>query len=238
MAEAFVLLCSPEFHQQVLTVMSVPVSSFNALEPSFPSRPAGSVPLVLRMPAKIAMAVAIGTALGLGATAWLLDRRIDIAAAHVGPWAAWPKAGTPDMDPYARAIYAQTGQIALVSAEGLLLEADTDESGTPLTGRCSYTIAGGLMAARFWTLSVATSAGTPIDNPASRSVFTSSDVLRRSDGTFSIEASSSARPGNWLPLSAEDRLTLALRLYDSPLGNTLAQLDRTALPSIRKVACQ
>lgn len=218
--------------------MRVPASSIDILEPSAPSRHAGSVPLVLRTSAKIAIAVVIGTALGLGATAWVLDRRIDVAATHVGPWVAWPKAGTPDMDPYARAIYAQSGQIALASAEGLLLVADTDESGAPLTGRCSYTIAGGSMAARFWTLSVATRAGNPIDNPASRSVFTSSDVLRRSDGTFSIEASSAVRPGNWLPLSGEDRLSVSLRLYDSPLGNTLAQLDRTALPSIRKVACR
>lgn len=217
--------------------MRVPVSSFDVLEPSAPSRPAKSLPLVLKMSAKVALAVVVGTALGFAATVWILDRRIDIAAAHVGPWAVWPKAGTTDMDPYARAIYAQTGQIALPSAEGLLLVADTDETGAPLTGRCSYRIAGGVMAARFWTLGVATWAGNPIDNPASRFVFTSADVLRRSDGTFSIEASASVRPGNWLPLSGEDRLTVSLRLYDSPLGNTLAQLDRTSLPSIRKTAC-
>lgn len=186
---------------------------------------------------KVALALLVGTMLGLGTTAWLLERKIDIAAVRVGPWVVWPRSGTPEIDPYARAIYAQSGQIALASAEGVLLLADTDDAGTPLTGGCSYRITGELPPARFWTLSVATSAGLPIDNAAGRYAFTSAEVLRRSNGSFAINAASSVRPGNWLPLSGPDRFTLALRLYDSSLGNTSAQLERSAVPSIWKEDC-
>ena len=217
--------------------MRVPVLPLDLLMSAVPSRPAKPTAFALPAPLKVALGLLIGTILGLGTTAWLVDRQIDFAAVRVGPWVVWPKSGTSNIDPYARAIYAQSGQIALASVEGVLLLADTDDAGAPLTGRCNYRITGEPPPARFWTLGVTTTAGTPIDNAAGRYAFTSAEVLRRSNGSLTVEAAPSVRPGNWLPVSGADRFVLSLRLYDSPLGSGSVQPARSAVPSIQKEDC-
>lgn len=222
---------------KALSSMRAPVVPLGFVPSSATARPAASPALAQRTLLKIAAVVMIGLVLGLSTTAWVLRHRIDIAARQAGPWTLWPKSGTPDIDPYARAIYAQSGQIALASAEGILLSADIDDSGARLTGRCTYQISGEVPPARFWTISAMTEAGTAIDNPAARYGFTSADVLRRSNGSFVIEAAPSVRPGNWLPLGT-DRFRLLLRLYDAAPGSVLSHLDVSAVPSIKRESCR
>ena len=188
-------------------------------------------------PALILIALLAGTALGLGTTDWMLGRQIDIAAIHAGPWTAWPKVGTSEMDPYARAILARTGQIPLAQSEGVLLTASLDDEGRPLIGTCSYSISGATPPAHPWTLSVTTPAGLTADNAAARSGFTSSEVLRRADGSFVVDVGPTARPGNWLPVADDSRFTVALRLYDSQFGVSATGFDRAALPSITRQGC-
>ena len=216
--------------------MPRPIAPLDLMAPAAPQRPARPGTSI-QTSAKAAAALLVGGLLGLGTSAWLLEHRIDIAAVRAGPWVIWPKAGTVDIDPYARAIYAQSGQIAMTSAEGVLLTAEMDDSGVPLSGNCSYQVTGGLPPARFWSLGATTPAGLAVENPAGRNAFTSAEVLRRDDGNFAIEVAPSVRPGNWLPVPAKDRFVLALHLYDSPLGYTSAQLERSAVPAIHKEVC-
>ena len=69
--------------------------------------------------------------LGLG-SAWLTVRSPSpIDAISIGPWQAWPRAGTDEADPYSRARAARTGEVPLGSGEGLSLLARTDSSGQP-----------------------------------------------------------------------------------------------------------
>src|SRR5688572_23413496 len=67
--------------------------------------------------------VGLGISLGLGLwSAWLAVRSPSpIDAITLGPWQAWPNAGTKDVDPYSRARLARTGEIPLGSGEGLTL---------------------------------------------------------------------------------------------------------------------
>ena len=216
--------------------MRVPVLPLDLMPRDAPSESA-MVSLPLLGPLKVALVLLAGIVLGLATTAWLLERRIDIVAVHAGPWAAWPRVGTPDIDPYARAIYAQSGQVALAASEGVLLVAGEDDDGNPLLGTCTYRVTGSLPPSQTWTLEVAAPDGMPIDNPAGRYAFTSSELLRHVDGSFVVDVAPMARPGNWLPVNHGARFVLALRLYNSQFGATTATFDKKALPSIAAGGC-
>ena len=185
---------------------------------------------------KVLLALALGTALGLGATALVVERRIDPAAVRVGPWVLWPKAGTTAIDPYARAVFARSGQVPVAAAEGLLFLATADRTGAALSGRCSYRITGRTVAARLWSLSVTIGDGRIPDTAIGRAGFTSAEVLRSSEGGFVIEAAATARAGNWLPVPVGS-FGLALHLYETPLESAAAELDKGGLPSIEPEGC-
>ena len=51
----------------------------------------------------------------------------------IGAWTAWPKNGTPGIDPYARAIVARTGELPVGSGDGVAFYAFTDDRGSPST---------------------------------------------------------------------------------------------------------
>ncbi len=186
---------------------------------------------------KVALMLLCGTALGLGATAFTLDRHIDPGAVKVGPWVTWIKVGTSDIDPYAKAVNALTGAIALAAAEGLSFLAAADDTGAALSTRCHYRVAGSSLSARYWTLAATTPAGRVMDNAAGRSGFSSIETLRRDDGSFVIDISRSARPGNWLPISGEGRFVLTLRLYDSPLTSVAGDIHKATLPTLTPSGC-
>jgi hypothetical protein len=185
---------------------------------------------------KFALTLALGAAIGLGVTYAALRRGHGFGLIHAGPWTGAPRAGAIDADPYARAVTAQTGEVPLGAAEGLMFVARTDDAGAPLDGRCSYRVAGPIPTSRYWTLTTDTPAGFLIDNPAHRYGFTSQEIVRDSNGGFAIIVSPSASPGNWLPIGAAGRFVLVLRLYDTPLG-TASTLDAKAMPSIAREAC-
>src|SRR5881394_3217711 len=48
-------------------------------------------------------AFAVAAAFGLGLTQFALTRGTAFGAITIGAWTAWPKTGTADIDPYARA---------------------------------------------------------------------------------------------------------------------------------------
>ncbi|PWB94922.1 DUF1214 domain-containing protein [Methylosinus sporium] len=176
-----------------------------------------------------------GLLLGFAITAVSLGLGRGFGAVHVGPWTAWPRHGGSDIDPYARAVLARSGEAPLGHGQGLAFFADTDSNGAPLDGRCDYRLSDSTPTARFWTLGATSAAGRLIDNPAGRHAFTSSEILRREGGAFAIEIGPQARPGNWLPV-AKEPFTLVLRLYDTPLDIESAP-DPATFPKIVKLHC-
>ncbi|MBV9244924.1 MAG: DUF1214 domain-containing protein [Methylobacteriaceae bacterium] len=186
---------------------------------------------------KLALTLAVGAALGLGATVLATRDGFGFGAVRAGPWIAWPHIGSSNVDPYARAALSRTGQIPLGLAEGLTFLARTDDAGNPLFGNCTYRIGDPMPPGRYWTLTANTPAGFLIDNPAKHYGFTSQEIVRSADGKFEIVVGRSARPGNWLPMGDVAQFTLVLRIYDTPLSATAATLDRNAMPAITRDAC-
>ena len=200
-----------------------------------PVQPATVGPSGVAFAAMALGALAFGTALGLCTTAYVLDQRFDPAAVRSGSWVVWPRAGTAAIDPYARAIMAQTGEVPVVAAEGVLLIADRDQSGRSLSGECEYRVTGRLLPARLWSLSVTSPDGQPVAGPTGRLGFTSSGLLRDGDGGFTVRLSRSARAGNWLPVP-ESSFRLALHLYDAVLASGGA--PEKPLPSVERIGCR
>lgn len=177
-----------------------------------------------------------GLALGLLATIVSLNSGYGFNALRAGPWTAWPSVGGSDIDPYARAVVARSGEAPLGRDQGLAFVATNDSNGAPLDGACEYSIVDPAPAARFWTLSLATPDGALIDNPAGRYGFSSVDVLRREGGAFEIAIARSARPGNWLSPGTARDFVVVLRLYDTPL-DVDARPDPDSFPKIVKLTC-
>lgn len=184
----------------------------------------------------LAIAVVIAVAVGVSG-AWLaVERGRLFGAVNVGDWTAWPREGSTDADPYSLAMLARTGEVPLGAGEGLSFTAENDADGAPLSGRCTYAVAGETPAARMWTLTAYDSRGRLMVNVARRPGFHSREIVRNADGTFVIRVASSVQSGNWLPIAPVDTFRLVLRLYDTPL-TTGSQIADLVMPAIRKVSC-
>ena len=178
-----------------------------------------------------------GLGLGLCTTALTLDRAWDPGRQTIGAWSREAPVESAANDPYRRALLAETGEVALAVNEGLLFQAQRDDSGFRLLRSCSYTVTGPMSKARFWTLTAIDQDGHVIDNPAQRYDFTSSNVVRDLSGEFTIAVGPEARPGNWLPTPGRGPLTLDLRLYDTPLGDREGGPATAVMPSILRQSC-
>lgn len=190
----------------------------------------------MRLLIDLLIALAIAAVLGFGSVLLVLDRDSLFGAVKRGEWTAWPDSGSPDADPYSEAILARSGEVPLGSGEGLAFVADRDARGDRLLARCLYRVDGQTPLARLWTLTVYDGNGQLMDNPVHRTSFTSREILRREDGSFSIALASEAQPGNWLPVAGQGDLRLVLRLYDTPL--TSSDIGDATLPTIDRGECR
>ncbi len=139
-------------------------------------------------------------------------------ALTLGSWVAWPYNGTQDIDPYAHAAIARSGELPIGSGDGVAFFARNDDTGVPLDGRCETIISGVTPGARYWTVTLYDAEGQLVANSANRYGFTSQEIVRNADGSFDIIIGPRPRPGNWLPSGASGRYLLLIRLYDTPVG--------------------
>jgi len=157
-------------------------------------------------------ALAVAAIVGLGATWLALTRGVAFGAVPIGSWTAWPKTGTRDIDPYARATIARSGELPIGSGDGVAFVARRDASGRPLDGRCDALVSGITPQARFWTLTLYDPLGRLVGNAIDRQGFTSQEIVRHGDGSFDIVVAPRSRPGNWLPTNGVERYVLVMRL--------------------------
>jgi hypothetical protein len=179
-----------------------------------------------------------GLALGLLLTLRTLDAGLGFGALKIGPWTAWPKNGTVDIDPYSHARLARSGEMPLGTAEGLSFIARTDSAGELFRPNCDYQLQGPAPTARYWTLTLLSPAGLLIDNKAQRYGFTSSEILRDANDDFTIVIAPQARPGNWLPTGGAGKYLLLFQLYDTALGAAAATIDAGTMPRLVKGQCR
>jgi hypothetical protein len=183
------------------------------------------------------IAFAIAAALGLAATFAVVTRGAPFGAITIGVWSASPRAGTEDIDPYARAAIARSGELPTGSGDGLAFTARADDAGRPLDGRCEVVLNGTTPPARYWTITIYDAQGQLIANSIARQGFTSQEIVRGGAGTFEIVVGPRPRSGNWLPTSGTERYILVLRLYDTPVGVTTRNAREAQMPTIVQRAC-
>ncbi len=182
-------------------------------------------------------ALSVAALVGLGLTYMALSRDAAFGSLTIGSWTAWPKTGTAEADPYARASIARTGRLPIALGDGVSFTARTDDDGKPLDGRCDVVVSGITPAARFWTLTLYNSAGELAANSVGRHGFTSQEIVRRADGSFEIVVAPRANPGNWLPTGGIERYTLLLRLYDTAVGISTKASREVPMPAVATRSC-
>jgi len=183
------------------------------------------------------LALALATAVGLGLTWMTATRGTDLGTLSIGAWTARPRTGTPEVDPYARATIARSGELPVGTGDGVAFTATTDDNRKPLDGRCDVVVSGVTPPARFWTLTLYDSKGRLVPNGLQRYGFSSQEVVRGVDGAFEIRIASRSRAGNWLPTAALERYVLMLRLYDTPVGVATRTQRDAPMPAIATVGC-
>jgi hypothetical protein len=154
----------------------------------------------------------------------------------LGAWQAWPNSGTADADPYSRARQARIGEIPLGSGEGLMLLAQTDDSGAPLLATCNYRVAGQTPPARLWTIALEDLNGEIVQGPNGTAAMSSDTLLRTADGSFEIALSEQPQTGNWISAHDVDRFRVVIRLYDTT-ARTGTELTTLFMPRIIRDQC-
>lgn len=176
---------------------------------------------------------------GIGSAWFVLQGELKFQKVTIGQWDIWPRAADPTADPYTQAYLARLGRTWMSVTEGLAFFSNKDSNGDLYAGNCDYKLSGVIPRGRLWTLSYLevtrsrTGSDVPFNNP---SYITSDDVIWRENDLLEINISKTAQPGNWLPLQSENRFTIVLRIYDTPL--TSGALDAAIkTPVIERIRC-
>jgi len=179
----------------------------------------------------------IAAAIGLGATWFTLTHGMAFGSLAIGGWTSWPKTGSVDIDPYARAIIARSGELPTGLGDGVAFYAQADDAGAKFDGRCTVTISGLTPPARYWTVTLYDPEGRLVANAIDRHGFTSEEIVRDADGRFVITIAPLARPGNWLPTGGIEKFVLLWRLYDTPIGVATRTTKEGPMPAIARKGC-
>jgi hypothetical protein len=179
----------------------------------------------------------IAAAVGLGATWLTLTRGVAFGSLTIGAWTAWPRSGSVDIDPYARANIARTGELPTGMGDGVAFYAKSDDARDSFDGRCTFTVSGMTPAARYWTITLYDPDGKLVANTIDRHSFTSDEIVRGGDGSFAITVAPLARPGNWLPTGGVEKFVLVLRLYDTPIGVSTGTAKEGPMPAVVRKGC-
>ena len=191
----------------------------------------------MRLLLGLLFAFTVATVVGLGATWFAVTEGTAFGAISIGAWTAWPRTGTADIDPYARAAVARNGELPIGSGDGVAFFASTDDRRRPLDGRCDIILSGTTPQARYWTVTLYDLEGQLVANSLERQGFTSQEVVRNADGSFVIVVAPRARPGNWLPTGGVERYVLVFRLYDTPVGVATRASREAPMPSVAVERC-
>ncbi len=190
------------------------------------------------MRAFVEMLAVIVISLGLGGfLAWASLQNNGLGTLQIGVWTSWPSEGSVDADPYSKARVAAIGDVPLGAAEGIAFHAQLDNDGKPLKRECLYRLDGQTPPARFWTLTAHELNGNVVNSTAGLpSAIYSRNLLRLSNGSFSIFAGPQSTTENWLEIVGSGEFKFVLRLYDSPITSGTGIVD-TQMPSILLVRC-
>jgi hypothetical protein len=182
------------------------------------------------------VAIAAGLVLG-GASAWAtLTFGISSFSSHYGAWSLNRAAGSTAAGPYARAIIARYGLLALSSREALYFNLDRDEHGQPLSESCIYDLTGNALATRWWSVTLYARDNYLARNDDHAASVDATRINASDDGVWRARVSSvQGDSANWLSSrNARRGFSLTLRVYN-PQRDFAPSED--SLPKLTTVSC-
>jgi hypothetical protein len=153
-----------------------------------------------------------------------------------GPWSTNTDNGTKDASALSRARVALFGLLALPAKEAMYFTARVDSEGAPLRGNCTYRVSGGVMDARWWSITLYKGEGWLVKNEANRWSVAGDAPQRDAQGNWSFTVSPVKSEGEWLPTGDAPQFDLTLRTYH-PQGALLNDPAKATLPTIKKESC-
>lgn len=181
--------------------------------------------------------VLAGLAVGAGVAIWQIRSSGMGADITIAPWVTGRDIGTENTDLQTRAVVALRGLLALPKEEARYFTTRTDSAGEPLSGKCSYTVAGGPMEARWWSITLYDPEGWLIVNRWNRHSVGSAAVTPDASGNWSFTVSPGEQEGNWIPTATDGEFDLTLRTY-RPRGGLASDPGSARLPTITRGECR
>ena len=191
----------------------------------------------IRPAAGWALLVLAALATGVLAIKPVMRTLMERSAIHDGPWRTTLTAGASNANFYERAAIAIAGLYALGKQETIYYTAFTDSDGKPLDGRCTYTLIGRALPARWWSFTMYGEDNYLVPNAANVYSVHAGNASFVPGGGFLIVAGGPARPRNWLPAPPHGGFSITARLYN-PEADILADLAKVDLPGITQQGCE
>jgi hypothetical protein len=178
-----------------------------------------------------------GLALGAGFAVWRVQAGAFGSTVTIGPWTTGGDYGTAAASAYTRAVVARRGLLALPAREARYYNANVDDAGRPLDGRCHYRVSGGDPGGAWWSLTLYDADGFLVGNPAGVHSIPGGAVPAAQRGGWMIHVAPARQAGLWLPTGGIEHFELTLRVYLPPTqGRT--NLPRERMPRIERIACR
>lgn len=192
---------------------------------------------IMRKVLKILLSILVAIILGIGSA--FIGIRVIARGSAVknGAWLTNLAVGSKEAGIYTRAAVAIAGLFALNQEETIYYRADSDDSGQPLHSGCDYRIDGRDIDTRWWSITVYGSDNFLIPNDKNRYAYNGRNVVRKTDGSYTIRLSSTPKEGNWLPTGNQDNFSLSLRLYN-PAPVVYENPGTIRLPRITREECK
>lgn len=182
------------------------------------------------------VAIIIGMACGLSLAIGQMRHRGLGDDIQNGPWTTARDVGTATTDARTRAVVALRGLLALPTSEARYFTAAVDSSGHPLSGKCSYLLSGGLIEARWWSVTLYDEGGWLIVNRWNKHSVGSAVIPPERQGNWRIAISPDPQDGPWIPTASDKRFELTLRAY-RPRGLIARDPGHARLPTIMREEC-
>ena len=185
---------------------------------------------------RFSIAILLGLSLGIGG-AWAKIRQgFSQGAIANGVWRTSLNYGTKETDAFTRASVAVRGLLALPSTETVYWSATADSDGNALNGSCTYALSGGVLDARWWSVTYYDKLGYLVANPANIWSFSGASVTPQEKDGWHVTISPVKGDGHWLPSAKGQGFDLTLRMYN-PGDGFRAAPEKAALPMLKKGDC-
>ena len=184
------------------------------------------------------LAVGGGVALGLASAAVALMVAPRLGMVERGGWVGHPMAGSSQASPYARALIARIGLLAMSREEAVYLDRTRDEAGRLLRGDCRYVLEGRTPPAHWWSVTLYASDNYLARNGQDAPSVDATSVAVNEAGVWRAEVGPT-RPADdrpWIASGGADTFTLTLRLYQ-PTTDVFAEGVPAVGPTVTRMDC-